>query len=101
MYVCIYLQIDYDAVIGHILHLREHQVKIITSDFEAAVWQLICGLLPNVRLVGCLFHYTQALLRFIQGMDLQQAYQTDIGTKSCENDNGTSGFATRTYRTSV
>ena len=33
-------------------------------------------------LVGCLFHYTQALLRFIQGMGLQQSYQTDIGTKS-------------------
>ena len=82
MYVCISLQIDYDAVIGHILHLREHQVKIITSDFEAAVWQSIRGLLPNVRIVGCLFHYTQALLQFIHGMGLQQAYQTDIGTKS-------------------
>ena len=57
-------------------------MKIITSDFEAAVWQSIRGLLPNVRLVGCLFHYTHALLRFIQGMGLQQASQTDIGTKS-------------------
>ena len=82
IHVFISLQVDYDAVIAHILHLLEHQVKIITSDFETAVWQSIRGLLPNVRLVGCLFHYTQALLRFIQGMGLQQAYQTDIGTKS-------------------
>ena len=31
------VHIDYYAVIAHVLHLREHQVKTITSDFEAAV----------------------------------------------------------------
>ena len=102
MYVSIYLQIDYDAVIGHILHLREHQVKIITSDFEAAVWQSIRGLLPNVRIVGCLFHYNTGSSTIYTGYGSATSVSNGHRDKIIsENNNGSSGFATGTYRTSV
>ena len=80
------VEIDYDGVISHGLHLRDHQVKNVTCDFEAVVWQSIRGLLPNIRLVGCRFQYTQALLRFILGIGLQQAcYSNNLLSyyKSC------------------
>ena len=76
-------KIDYDGVLRHLLTLLGQPcVKIVTSDFEAALWQSVRGVMPHVRLVGCLFHYTQALYRQIQALGLQQSYQTDVGTKS-------------------
>ena len=39
-------------------------------------------MLYHVRLVGCLFHYTQARYRQIQALGLRQSYQTYVGTKS-------------------
>ena len=62
--------------------MQRRSVQIITADYEAAMWQSVRGLLPNIRLVGCLFHYSQALHRQIQALGLQRAYQTDVGTKS-------------------
>ena len=62
--------------------MQRRSVHLITADYEAAMWQSVRGLLPNVRLVGCLFHYSQALYRQIQALGLQHSYQTDVGTKS-------------------
>ena len=61
--------------------MQRRSVQLITADYEAAMWQSVRGLLPNVRLVGCLFHYSQAIYRQIQALGLQQSYQTDVGTK--------------------
>ena len=61
--------------------LPRRSVQIITSDYEAAMWQSARGLLPNIRLVGCLFHYCQALYRQLQTLHLANSYQTDPGTK--------------------
>ena len=71
----IYFQADYDAVLLHILQLiGRHNVQIMTADFEAAMWQSVRGLLPGVRLVGCLFHYCQALYRHVESLGLQRSY---------------------------
>ena len=73
-------KIHYDGVLRHLLPLLGQPcVQIVTSDFEAALWQSV---IPHVHLVGCLFHYTHALYRQIQALGLQQSYQTDVGTKS-------------------
>ena len=73
-------KIDYDGVLRHLLTLLGQ--PCVQIDFEAALWQSVRGVMPHVRLVGCLFHYTQALYRQIQALGLQQSYQTDVGTKS-------------------
>ena len=51
-------------------------VQLITADFEVAMWQSVRATMPGVRLVGCLFHYCQALYRHLQTIGLQRAYQT-------------------------
>ena len=56
--------------------MQRRSVQLITADYEAAMWQSVRGLLRNVRLVGCLFHYSQN-----QAFGLQQSYQTVVGTK--------------------
>ena len=38
-------------------------LKKIVIDFEAALWTILRELLPNVKLSGCVFHWTQALWR--------------------------------------
>ena len=53
------IKIDYDGVLRHLLTLLGQPcVQIVTSDFEVALWQSVRGVMPHVRLVGCLFHYT-------------------------------------------
>ena len=76
-------KIDYDGIFRHLLTLLGQPcVQIVTSDFEAALWQSVRGVMPHVRLVGSLFHYTQAMYCQIQALGLQQSCQTDVGTKS-------------------
>ena len=56
---------DYRAVIKEILKLLPNQpsVKKVTIDFERAMWSTFRKLLPEVRIMGCAFHWTQALWR--------------------------------------
>ena len=56
---------DYRAVVKDILRLLPNQpsVKKITIDFERAIWSTFRKLLPEVRIMGCAFHWTQALWR--------------------------------------
>lgn len=35
----------------------------VTLDFESALWNVLQQLLPGVKLMGCVFHWTQALWR--------------------------------------
>ena len=50
---------------GALLRLLPNQpsVKKITIDFERAMWSTFRKLLPEVRIMGCAFHWTQALWR--------------------------------------
>ncbi|CAF1015846.1 unnamed protein product [Adineta ricciae] len=45
------------------------------SDFEPALTKAIKKQVPNTHLLGCTFHYNQAIYRNIQLKGLQEAYQ--------------------------
>ena len=46
-------------------------------DYESAVITAIDELFPNSRVRGCLFHYSQALWRYVQTCGLVQRYRND------------------------
>ena len=55
---------DYRGVFRKLLEpLPSPAVKQVTLDFECAVWKVLCQLLPDIKLLGCVFHWTQALWR--------------------------------------
>ena len=56
---------DYIAVFRAVLEMLPitPAVKKITIDFEKAVWSALRELLPSVDIMGCVFHWTQALWR--------------------------------------
>ena len=51
--------------------------QTICIDFEAAVITTIRHQFPNVRIRGCLFHYSQALWRKVQELGLSGRYKED------------------------
>ena len=38
-------------------------VKHITIDFEKALWSALRQIFPAVKIMGCVFHWTQAVWR--------------------------------------
>ena len=55
---------DYRAVFRELLELLPSPaLRQVTLDFECAVWKVLRQLLPDVKLLGCVFHWTQALWR--------------------------------------
>ena len=68
---------DYEAIFTALLRLlprRNLGVKTITLDFEAATWTALRKVLPSVSLRGCLFHWNQAIWRYIQQLGLVNSY---------------------------
>jgi len=57
---------------------RRPRVQAVVPDFEAAVWSR--KVLPGVLQRGCAFHFSQAVWRNIQAVDLQCAYTSDERT---------------------
>ena len=55
---------DYRAVFRELLELLPSPaLRQVTLDFECAVWKVLRQLLPEVKLLGCVFHWTPALWR--------------------------------------
>ena len=56
---------DYKAVLETVISLLPNQSRVIkiVLDFEKAMWSAIRQVIPNVELMGCSFHWTQALWR--------------------------------------
>ena len=56
---------DYRAVIREVIKniLGQPSVKKVTVDFERAIWSAFQLVLPEVHIMGCAFHWTQALWR--------------------------------------
>ena len=72
---------DYNKVFKAVLDLLPSTiVKTVTLDFKAAMWLALTSVLPQVKLLGCYFHWSQAILRKVQELGLQTAYNTDDNT---------------------
>ena len=52
----------------------------VTADFESTVRGAFRKVLPKVQLLGCAFHWNQALWRKVQELGLQTAYTSDQAT---------------------
>ena len=72
---------DYTKVLKSIVHLLPNPVvQKVVIDFESVIWGALRQVLPSVVIMGCVFHWTQALWRKIQALGLQAAYTSDNGT---------------------
>ena len=54
----------------------------VTLDYESALWNVLRQLLPGVKLMGCVFHWTQALWRKVSsqssgGKKLKQSLKSN------------------------
>lgn len=43
-------------------------------DFEAATWSALKEVYPTVKLMGCVYHWKQAVWRKVQEVGLQKSY---------------------------
>ena len=73
---------DYKKVLKKVLRIlpTTPSVEQVTVDFESAVWGAFRKVLPEVQLLGCAFHWNQALWRKVQELGLQTAYMKDWAT---------------------
>ena len=51
--------------------------SVVVSDFELGIMQAARAVFPAVTSKGCYFHFCQALIRKLQQLGLQTAYQED------------------------
>ena len=70
---------DYRRVLKAIRNLLPDEIKVqcIVADFEAALWQAVEKVFPTKQIQGCVFHWTQAIWRKVQGLGLGSAYKDD------------------------
>ena len=61
---------DYKVVLQAVLSILRDQPKVnkITLDFEKAEWSAIRQVLPHAKMMGCSFHFTQALWRKVSAI---------------------------------
>ena len=67
---------DYQRVLEVLLEHLPTQPKLRQGvlDFEAAVWNAMRTVFPTVELLGCAFHWNQAIYRKVQDIGLSPAY---------------------------
>ena len=72
---------DYKKVFKAVKELLPSSIiKTITINFEAAMWHALSSVLPHIRLLGCYFHWSQAVCSKVQELGLQVPYNTDNNT---------------------
>ena len=78
---------DYREVIREIIKNIPGQpsVKKVTVDFERAIWSAFQKVLPEVRIMGCAFHWSQALWRKVSVRKVL-LFKTNLSTEtvSCQ-----------------
>ncbi|KAK3744787.1 hypothetical protein QZH41_014782, partial [Actinostola sp. cb2023] len=55
-------------------------VEKVVLDFEKAMWSALKETLPDANIMGCVFHWTQAVWRKVQELGLATVYSEDDGT---------------------
>ena len=64
-------------------HLPALQPISIMTDFERAMMDAVDEEFPTAHSRGCLFHFTQALWRKLQGLGLQETYNEGAELQDC------------------
>ena len=52
-------------------------MKVILKDFERAAMNAVNHVFPEVCVIGCSFHFRQALMRRVQQEGLKSVYEKD------------------------
>ena len=75
--------IDYEEALQAVKsNLPATAVQTITMDFEPAMWDATQQTFPDVTLLGCSFHWTQAVYHKIQELGLAALYQNNHKTNN-------------------
>ena len=53
---------------------RRPKVQKVVTDFEKAIWGGVRAVFPDVKLSGCSFHWSQAVMRKVQEFGFQTLY---------------------------
>ena len=56
---------DYKAILSKLKEIlpANPAVNEVMADFESSVWRAFSSIFPDARIVGCCFHWTQAVWR--------------------------------------
>jgi hypothetical protein len=75
--------IDYVKILKAILTLLDHQTAVeeVVTDFERATWRAFEQVFPDVKLLGCAFHWTQSLFRNLKKIGLVPHYHSNSRVK--------------------
>ena len=73
---------DYRHVLKAIRNLLPDEISMegVVVDFECALWKAVEKVFSSAKIQGCVFHWTQAIWRKVQGLGLSTAYQEDHAT---------------------
>jgi hypothetical protein len=52
----------------------------VVIDFECALWLAVANVFSSASIQGCVFHWTQAIWRKVQGLGLSTAFHKDDAT---------------------
>lgn len=65
--------------------IPEWRPESVTIDFEAAMVSALRDMFPNVTILGCFFHFSQALWRKVQDVGLTTLYKDceEVRTTNC------------------
>lgn len=61
--------------------LDDNILEEIVADFERACWRAVEDVFPNVSILGCGFHFTQAVFRNLKRFGLVPLYQSNLSVR--------------------
>ena len=64
---------DYKKVLQQILKLLPSPpvAERLVADFEDGLWRTVKTVFPDIHIQGCVFHWGQAVWRYVQELGLQ------------------------------